>query len=105
MNGTLTIGIWTCGDNYGASIDNGATIFIHTGRRLPARLFGVVDGLSPAVFLDPFAAERLGIDDGPWTYEDEIDLADAPELLSPRCVDALAQHLADLRKAKNEAAA
>jgi len=79
MNGILTIGIWTCGDNYGASIDNGETIFIHTGRRLPAR--------------------------APWTYEDEIDVADALQLLSPRCVDALAQSLADLRKAKNEAVA
>ena len=79
MNEILTIGIWTCGDNYGASIDDGETLFNHTGRRLPAA--------------------------APWEYEDDFDLEDALELLSPRCLEAVEARLAALRDAKDEAAA
>ena len=79
MNEILTIGIWTCGDNFAASIDDGETLFNHTGRRLPAA--------------------------APWEYEDDFDLEDALELLSPRCLEAVEARLAALRDAKDEAAA
>ena len=79
MNGILAIGIWACGDNFAASIDDGETIFIHTGRRLPAAR--------------------------PWEYEDDFDVEDALELLSPTCRAAVEARLEALDEARTMAEA